>query len=276
SKSVKVLNKKRNFAQLHLEVGQTNFMLHTCPVCEFMYTPGEDSDEKIHKTFHKHYIHGIPFKGWRNERVVSDCEIGRVVLVQDDDPRFQQNKARDVVRMMEKDLGEGWILSKNCKVYLFISSHRVSGCLVAEPIKRAYRMISNATKPREKTESSATTTELQFGGFSFRREMMTRRNNPEKKGSSDGGGGGGGAVVCDEEGVDAVCGIRAIWVSRGNRRKRVGTHLLDAVRKSFCRDVVLDRCELAFSEPTSDGMSLICSYGVKKGISHVLVYRTTD
>ncbi|KAH0983220.1 hypothetical protein GBA52_010397 [Prunus armeniaca] len=33
--------------------------------------------------------------------------------------------------MMESELGSGWILHKLCKVYLFILSQRIVGCLVA-------------------------------------------------------------------------------------------------------------------------------------------------
>ncbi|KAJ0681112.1 hypothetical protein HanPI659440_Chr16g0632061 [Helianthus annuus] len=50
-----------------------------------------------------------------------------------------QLSVEEVIKMMEMDLGDGWIFHKHCKVYLFISSHRVAGCLVAEPIKKGHR-----------------------------------------------------------------------------------------------------------------------------------------
>lgn len=61
-KSNKVLNKKRKYAQLYLEVGQSDFLFHTCKICSFQYTPGDEVDDKVHKTFHKNYTHGLPFK----------------------------------------------------------------------------------------------------------------------------------------------------------------------------------------------------------------------
>lgn len=58
----KILNKKRSYSQYHLELGQSNFLLHTCSVCGLMYARGDERDEKLHKTFHKEYEQGIAFK----------------------------------------------------------------------------------------------------------------------------------------------------------------------------------------------------------------------
>ena len=55
-------NKKRTYAQLHLELGQSDFNLHTCSKCGVKYAPGEEEDEKAHKGFHRDYTLGIPFK----------------------------------------------------------------------------------------------------------------------------------------------------------------------------------------------------------------------
>lgn len=57
-----VKNKKRSYAQYHLELGQSDFYLHGCSICGFKYTPGEEEDEKAHKGFHKDYTLGIQFK----------------------------------------------------------------------------------------------------------------------------------------------------------------------------------------------------------------------
>ncbi|KAL0374782.1 UNVERIFIED_CONTAM: protein CHROMOSOME TRANSMISSION FIDELITY 7 [Sesamum radiatum] len=242
AKCSKVLNKKRNYAQLHLEVGQSNFLLHTCSTCGFKYAPGDEVDEKVHKTFHKNYTHGIPFK------------------------------VQEVVQMMEMELGDGWILNKHCKVYLFISSGRISGCLVAEPIKKAYRILLNSmgqicdvSAKEEKRRKSAT---LQFGGVSLQREIIRREfvKSPEK-GIHD------GVILCEDKAVPAVCGIRAIWVTPSNRRKHMASNLLDVARKSFCTGLILDHTELAFSQPTSLGKALISSY---TRTSSFLVYTTAN
>jgi hypothetical protein len=54
--------KKRTYAQFHLELGQSDFVLHTCSVCGMMYARGNDDDEKVHKAYHRSYFEGVPFK----------------------------------------------------------------------------------------------------------------------------------------------------------------------------------------------------------------------
>ena len=55
-------SKKRSYVQLYLEFGQSDFLLHTCSTCGFKYARGDESDEKIHKSFHKNYTQGVQFK----------------------------------------------------------------------------------------------------------------------------------------------------------------------------------------------------------------------
>ncbi|XP_057956094.1 protein CHROMOSOME TRANSMISSION FIDELITY 7 [Malania oleifera] len=273
----RTLNKKRSYAQFHLELGQSDFLLRTCSTCGTNYAPGDEEDEKIHCTFHKNYTHGIQFKGWRNERVVHNPSIngGRIILVLDGDPPAQRNKVQEVVKMMEIELGSGWIFHKFCKTYLFISSHRIAGCLIVEPIKIAYKVLSCSTDERsddtttKKAKSNLTT--LQFGNVIFQREVVRRTASVNSQEVS--GGNLNGAIFCENEGLPALCGIRAIWVSSSNRRKHIATQLLDAVRKSFCTGFVLERSHLAFSQPTLAGRALASNY---MGSGSFLVYKSTN
>ncbi|PON43330.1 Acyl-CoA N-acyltransferase [Parasponia andersonii] len=270
-----VKNKKRSYAQYHLDLGQSDFNLRSCSTCGFYYSPGEEEDEKAHKCFHKDYTLGIQFKGWSNERVIHmpTTEGGRIVMVLDSDSNAQKNKVGEVVKMMEIELGSGWIFHKLCKVLLFILSHRVVGCLVAEPIEKAFKVVSNSVDQstnaiNAKVERVRPTT-LQFGAFSFRRERVKTSLSGTNTKHLDGGL--DGAIFCEKEAVPAVCGIRAIWVSPANRRKHIATRLLDAVRKSFRLGFVLERSQLAFSPLTSAGKSLASSY-IGKG--SFLVYKS--
>ncbi|RAL44642.1 hypothetical protein DM860_003401 [Cuscuta australis] len=259
----KNLNKKRKYAQFHLELGQSDFLLHTCKVCGFRYATGEEGDERVHQTVHRNYTQGIPFKGWQNERIIpSPCEAGRIISVLNDDSPPWRNKVQEVVKMMEMELGDGWIYHQRCKVYLFISSRRIAGCLIVEPIEKAYRIVSsssdNGPSTLAKTEASRDSPVLQFGGVSFQREKVRRDPSKEKHEALDELL--NGVILCEKDGVSASCGIRAIWVSPSNRRKHIASYLLDAARKTFCDGVVLERAELAFSQPTSAGKKLISSY----------------
>ncbi|MQL95635.1 hypothetical protein Taro_028303, partial [Colocasia esculenta] len=288
----KVLNKKRSYAQYYLEFGQSDFLLHTCSICGMRYARGDEDDEKVHKTFHNNYYHGIPFKGWRSERVIStDKDTGdRIILVLDGDPPAHKHKVLEVVKLLEGELGlsDGWLLHKLCKVYLFVSNNRIVGSMFAEPIRQAYRVISNSrflsdsnrketTEPTSCTSSSADAEStgpdrslLQFGDIRFRREAMKRipSNGGHKVNAFD-----SGAIFRDEEPVPARCGIRAIWVVPSKRRQGIATKLLDSVRKDFGPDYLIEATRCAFSQPTSAGKAFATTYSCTDTF---LVYRAED
>nr|CAD1824669.1 unnamed protein product [Ananas comosus var. bracteatus] len=288
--AAKVINKKRSYAQYHLELGQSDFVLHSCAVCGMMYARGDQEDEKTHKAFHKNYYEGITFKGWRNERAVLTSSNGdRILLVIDEDSSAQKNKVQQVLRTVEKELGfsEGQLLHKLCKVYLFISGHRVVGCLVAEPIKTAHKVISRSSSCKSSNDfsekpSTANSTDtntdsrrrnltIQFGQFSFKREIIRKGNPLDKTVKIDQWD--CGAIFCEEEAVPALCGFRAIWVAPSSRRNGIASQLMDAARKSFCKGETLEVSQCAFSSPTSAGKALACSYSET---SSFLVYKAED
>jgi N-acetyltransferase len=116
-----LVSRKRSYAQFHLELGQPDFLLHTCSVCGMMYARGNDDDEKVHKAYHKNYFEGVPFKvlllspsypcfasldtkdvqltdelqGWRNEAVIARSESGdRVTLATDENSCMWNSKVQ--------------------------------------------------------------------------------------------------------------------------------------------------------------------------------------
>ncbi|XP_028547976.1 protein CHROMOSOME TRANSMISSION FIDELITY 7 isoform X2 [Dendrobium catenatum] len=259
------LSKKRRYEQYHLDFGQSDFILYSCSVCGLMYSRGVEEDERVHRKFHQDYDRGIQFKGWHNERVVSDpwTKGDRILLILDSDSSTQKRL-----------------------VYLFISAHRIVGWLVAEPIQTAHRVIPNsssgnsfdsgiAESPTKEQMGIADSkkskeTTLQFGDFKFRRELV-KKDCPAtstKLNKWD-----CGAIICEEKAVPAKCGIMAIWVVPSSRRKKVATQLMDAARKSFCTDQILDISKCAFSPPTSAGLAFASSYTNSRSF---LVYRADD
>ncbi|CAO2831821.1 unnamed protein product [Amaranthus hypochondriacus] len=271
----KILNKKRKYAQFHLELGQSDFLLHTCKICGIKYAKGDEIDEKVHTTFHKNYTHGIPFKGWRHEKVIqlSGLVKDRVILVSNYDTPAQRNKVQEVVKMMEIDLGDGWIFHELCKVYLYISSQRVAGCVFVESINTAHKVLSDpvqmSTNGASGKEEKPMQKTLQFGGICFRREAFRKCSTHRSSEAMDSNI--NGSIVCEEKATLASCGIRAIWVSPSNRRKGIAKHLLDAVRKSFSLEYTLECSELAFSQPSSSGKALATKY---TGTPSFLVYKS--
>ncbi|KAG4183840.1 hypothetical protein ERO13_A09G134500v2 [Gossypium hirsutum] len=209
------LNKKRSYAQFHLELGQSDFLLHACSICGVKYSPVDEADERNHSIFHKNFTLGVQFK-----------------------------------------------------VYLFISSQRIAGCLVAEPIKEAFEVLSYPVGERQDgaiAKRRSNPSKLQFGEIVLEREVIKRAPSEVLHENHT------GAILCKKEAVHAVCGIRAIWVTPSNRRKGIATQLLEAVRKSFSNGYVTEKSLLAFSQPSSDGQALASNY---IGTRSFLVYKT--
>uniref|UniRef100_A0A1D1YG22 N-acetyltransferase ESCO2 n=1 Tax=Anthurium amnicola TaxID=1678845 RepID=A0A1D1YG22_9ARAE len=290
----KLLNKKRSYVQYHLELGQSDFFLHTCSICGMKYTRGEEEDEQLHKTFHKNYHEGIPFRGWSHERVIfmHKDNGSRIILVLDCDPPAHKNKVLEIIKVMEGELGlsDGWLLHKLCQVYLFISNSRIVGCIVAEPIKTAHRVVSNSmlctisdgdgnqrskstpciTRSVDAELIASNPTVLRFGNICFQREVI-RRGQPKE--SPEVNTCDSGVAFCEEEAVPALCGIRAVWVVPSKRRQHIATQLLDSVRKNFLPGYMLSAFECAFSQPTSIGKAFASRYS---GTCSFLVYKVDD
>ncbi|XP_057999669.1 protein CHROMOSOME TRANSMISSION FIDELITY 7 isoform X2 [Hevea brasiliensis] len=263
--SGKVLNKK-SYAQLHLDLGQSDFNLRTCSTCGVKYAPGEEGDEKNHKTFHRNYTFGVQYKCCRKERVVHmPCSHGgSIVLVLNGDPPAQRKKVQEIVKLMEIELGGGWIFHKLCK--------RVAGCLVAEPIEEAFKIIPCLVDRRSDgattKDSKLNSTTLRFGEIILQKE--TTKKVPSVNFLEVLDGNNNGAIICEEKAAPAICGIRAIWVTPSNRRKGIASQLLDAVRRSFCVGFTLQRSQIAFSPPTTVGKALASSY---TGTTSFMVYK---
>ncbi|KAI4330421.1 hypothetical protein MLD38_028711 [Melastoma candidum] len=278
-RAIKSVNRKRSYGQFHLEFGQSDFLIRTCSECGMKYSPGDKGDEKAHTEFHKNYTHGIRFKGWCNERILNvegSDDFGRIIFVQNCDPPVKINKVKDIVKMMEIDLGYGWIYHKLCKVYLFVAAHRIVGCLVAEPIKEAFRLVSSLEKfehsgpIKKEARTRVEPSPLPFGNIILKRQLVkdtsVKKNDMLVVKPN-------GATFCEEKAIPVTCGIRAIWVAPYHRRKHIATRLLEAARFSFSENGVLDRHQMAFSQATEIGKALAFSY---MGDYHLLVYKSNE
>ncbi|KAI4377430.1 hypothetical protein MLD38_015054 [Melastoma candidum] len=278
-RAIESVTRKRSYGQFHLEFGQSDFLMRTCSECGMKYSPGDQGDEKAHMEFHKNYTHGIRFKGWCNERILNVQgldDFGRIIFVQNCDPPAKINKVKDIVKMMEIDLGYGWIYHKLCKVYLFVAAHKIVGCLVAEPIKEAFRVVSSLEKfehsgpIKKEARTRVEPSPLPFGNIILKRELVKKDASVKKNDMSVGKP--NGATFCEEKAIPVTCGIRAIWVAPYHRRKHIATRLLEAARFSFSGNGVLDRHQLAFSQATEIGKALAFSY---MG-DHLLVYKSNE
>ncbi|KAL1780691.1 N-acetyltransferase ESCO2 [Sigmodon hispidus] len=204
-------------------VCQKHFGTTVCKSCGMIYTASNPEDEVQHLQYHHRFLEGIKYVGWKRERVVAEFWDGKIVLVLPHDPSYAIKKVEDVQELVDLELGFYRVvpmLPNKTKTFLFIDEKRVMGCLIAEPIKQAFRVLSEPSATKECSR----------------------------------------AWQCSDVPEPAICGISRIWVFRLKRRKRIARRLVDTVRNCFMFGCFLSTNEIAFSDPTPDGKLFATKY----------------
>uniref|UniRef100_A0A663E9K6 Establishment of sister chromatid cohesion N-acetyltransferase 2 n=2 Tax=Aquila chrysaetos chrysaetos TaxID=223781 RepID=A0A663E9K6_AQUCH len=222
---------KRSRDQMIIDAGQKHFGAIVCKSCSMIYTAGSPEDEAQHIQHHERFLEGLRYVGWKKERVVAEFWDGKIVLILPNDPKYAVKKAEDVREIVDNELGFKQV-SLSCpaktKVYLFVSNEKmIVGCLVAESIKQAFRVLS---EPGAVPSS---------GQDALQHHRAWR---------------------CSTEPEPAVCGISRIWVFGPKRRKGIARHMVDTVRSTFMYGCYLSTNEIAFSDPTPDGKLFATKY----------------
>ncbi|XP_038607447.1 N-acetyltransferase ESCO2 isoform X2 [Tachyglossus aculeatus] len=217
--------------QFVIDAGQKHFGATICKSCGMIYTAASPEDEVQHAQYHQRFVEGIKFIGWKKERIVAEFWDGKVIMVLPDDPRYAIRKAEDVRELVDKELGfKQVVLScpSKTKTYLFVSNEKkVVGCLIAEQIKKAFRVFSEPASPGSPNS-----------------QTLERHR----------------AWRCSSTPEAALCGISRIWVFSLMRRKGIAGRLMDVVRNTFMYGGHLDINEIAFSDPTPDGKLFATKY----------------
>ncbi|XP_068610188.1 N-acetyltransferase ESCO2 [Brachionichthys hirsutus] len=223
---------KQDDDQLIIDAGQKQFGATSCSSCGMVYSADNPEDHFQHTQFHQRFLNSIKFLGWKKERVVSEFWDGKILLVMPDDPKYAIKKAEDVRRVADSELGFQQVtLSRpsHSKTYLFINMERmVVGCLVAEPISQAYRVLEQPDRDEDTTKD----------------DVLERHR----------------AWCCSTVPERALCGISRIWVFCLARRQNIATRMLDTLRSTFVYGSRLTREEIAFSDPTPDGKLFATKY----------------
>ncbi|KAG1924549.1 N-acetyltransferase ESCO2 [Pimephales promelas] len=210
--------KKQTDNQLIIDAGQKQFGATSCGSCGMLYSTDSPEDNFQHTQFHQRFLDTIKFVGWKKERVVAEFWDGKIILVLPEDPKYATKKAEDVRRIADSELGFQQITlssPSSAKTYLFINSDRmVVGCLVAESIRQAFRVLEQPEKPKDMNKED----------FMERHRAWCCSTVPEK----------------------ALCGVSRIWVFSLMRRKGIATRLMDTVRNSFMYGSHLTKEEIAF------------------------------
>uniref|UniRef100_K7GHY9 Establishment of sister chromatid cohesion N-acetyltransferase 2 n=1 Tax=Pelodiscus sinensis TaxID=13735 RepID=K7GHY9_PELSI len=217
--------------QMIIDAGQKHFGAIICKSCGMIYTAASPEDEAQHIQHHQRFLEGIRYAGWKKERVVAEFWDGKIVLVLPDDPKYAIKKAEDVRELVDNELGFKQT-ALNCpskiKTYFFVSNEKkIIGCLIAEQIKQAFRVLSEPNVPQ-----------------SPNRDILQHHR----------------AWRCSAKPEAAICGVSRIWVFSLMRRRGIARRMVDVVRNTFMYGCYLSTDEIAFSDPTPDGKLFATKY----------------
>ncbi|KFP74428.1 N-acetyltransferase ESCO2, partial [Acanthisitta chloris] len=199
SKKVKELQKSSR-DQMIIDAGQKHFGAIMCKSCGMIYSAASPEDEAQHLQHHERFLEGLRYVAWKKERVVAEYWDGKIILILPNDPKYAVKKAEDVREIVDNELGFKQV-ALSCpaqtKIYLFVSSEKmIVGCLVAEPIKQAFRVLSEHGSPTCPGQDS----------------------QPAR------------AWRCSVDPEPAVCGISRIWVFALKRHCGIARRMVDVLR----------------------------------------------
>ncbi|XP_025972372.2 N-acetyltransferase ESCO2 [Dromaius novaehollandiae] len=222
---------KRSKDQMIIDAGQKHFGAVVCKSCGMIYTAASPEDEAQHIQHHERFLEGLRYVGWKKERVVAQFWDGKIVLILPDDPKYAVKKADDVREIVDNELGFKQV-TLNCpaktKMYLFVSNEKmIVGCLVAESIKQAFRVLSEPGAAQSPGQDA----------------LQHQR-----------------AWRCSATPEPAICGVSRVWVFSLMRRKGIARRMVDVVRNTFMYGCYLSTDEIAFSDPTPDGKLFATKY----------------
>ncbi|CAM4638332.1 unnamed protein product [Lepidochelys kempii] len=217
--------------QMIIDAGQKHFGAIICKSCGMIYTAASPEDEAQHIQHHQRFLEGIKYVGWKKERVVAEFWDGKMVLILPDDPKYAIKKAEDVRELVDNELGFKQIVlscPSKIKTYFFVSNERkIVGCLIAEQIKQAFRVLSEPNVPQSPNQ-----------------DVLQHHR----------------AWRCSIKPEVAICGISRIWVFSLMRRRGIARRMVDVVRNTFMYGCYLSTDEIAFSDPTPDGKLFATKY----------------
>ncbi|KAM6279847.1 N-acetyltransferase ESCO2 isoform 1-T2 [Porphyrio hochstetteri] len=222
---------KRSRDQMIIDAGQKHFGAVICKSCGMIYTAASPEDEAQHIQHHQGFLEALRYVGWKKERVVAEFWDGKIVLILPTDPKYAVKKAEDVQEIVDNELGFKQVplsCPAKTKIYFFVSNEKmIVGCLVAESIKKAFRVLSEpGTLPSPSQDP-----------------LQQHR-----------------AWRCSTEPEPAACGVSRIWVFGPRRRSGIARRMVDVLRSTFMYGCFLSTQEIAFSDPTPAGKLFASEY----------------
>ncbi|ORX71143.1 hypothetical protein DL89DRAFT_266156 [Linderina pennispora] len=133
----------RKKTQTFLDFGQKQLTAEPCKQCGMAYQRGRTDDEHLHKKFHRAWQRRQDKALlWHDDCESIVCANGSVQIVDAHSPQRIVKRALAILNLANEHLGACKVdVLGERKVFLFIDKGRVCGCILAERIDKARRLV---------------------------------------------------------------------------------------------------------------------------------------
>lgn len=275
---------KGHTRQMFLDLGQKTFGKNKeCPICGMFYVLGDVDDEVRHKQNCTTFRDGPLLSSLKGLKVVAEVEDkrgrkGSVLEIRQlqskgsSQPSFPES-IEHVLSVVRRELGSSDDDEYTGRevVYLYVlSSKMVVGCLIAEEIdasqQHLVRLTAEVTSTdamvslKSTTEGSSAGTGDRSMGLNINDESSSARSNsftdrPSKKPRMAAEG-----LLHGRPEGRLLLGVRSVWVHHGHRRLHIARTIIDTARKHLLFGLVVLLSDVAFAQPTDDGLKLALGY----------------
>lgn len=217
--------------QMFIDVGQKSFGKSvTCKDCHMHYIKGDYEDEKRHNSFCSNYLNLSCLPNTKGHKVLHNYDNNDVIIKFNLTVKQHLNILEFISNQVNQDLGTSMdfldVYNPKITIYLYLygKTRNAVGFLATEHINKQNRILLSSGSD------------------------LARIN------------------VCVDESVDnsvtneSCMGVRIIWVNKLFRRQGVAKNLVDQARLNFSFGRTICCSDIAFSQPTSDGLSFALKY----------------
>lgn len=212
--------------QYHLDFGQSPLGVEECSECGSVYQRGDLDDERRHRDRHDRHVHGFPFDGWRNEPLVrmtiSGSHSDRILRINHNNVKGREQSVKAWLERLHAELGGHY---HNLDSQSLIGNDEYLYIYVRDRRVVALMTVKEHVQSQAINPSSPTPTLDTHSSVTI-----------------------------------SPLGIERVWVLRQWRYQGIATSMLEAACLCHYTGMMLERSEVAFSQPTSDGRQLARSF----------------
>eukprot|EP01127_Copromyxa_protea_P007044 TRINITY_DN1697_c0_g1_i5.p2 TRINITY_DN1697_c0_g1~~TRINITY_DN1697_c0_g1_i5.p2 ORF type:complete len:389 (+),score=120.28 TRINITY_DN1697_c0_g1_i5:1730-2896(+) len=259
--SKKVKTDGPNLVQSVLDLGQKDWQ-KKCMECGMLYSPGNEADESCHQKFHKKFLSPLPFAGFKDQKIHQQGTDGSYITSISSNTKVSKHaeKIREIRNMVDEKLNfapfEG-ALPEDEENYLFVLNKKILGCAIIERISTAYPIYYPKEEKEEKKEQKKERKEQKEKDAEDKVNEGEKQSGSESEDEDDNDETSEFDMMMthirEDSPQPALIGVSRIWVHPSYRRQGIATKLVDVARKSFVYGHIVERKDVAFSQPSLEG-----------------------